>query len=146
MKKFFANKCMWYCHDGVCGCPNKDRSRRAARIGVVDVDVTWDGRCVKPDVAADIAAGRITPPLACDDAEKAGTTHFCRNAGRGYMKAVGLVNDCWSYLFSCEWCYSFSDMWFATLLFAALVPITPFVYLCVAPFVALLEGTREEGE
>ena len=72
--------------------------------------------------------------------------HFCRNAGRGYLKAVEFVNLCWSYLFSCEWCYSFSDAGFATLLLAALVPITPFVYLCVAPFVALLEGTREEEE
>ena len=70
--------------------------------------------------------------------------HFCRNAGRGYGIAVEPVNVCWSYLFSCEWCYSFRDMWFATLLLAALVPITPFVYLCVAPFVALLEGAREE--
>lgn len=72
--------------------------------------------------------------------------HFRRNAGRGYMEAVELVNACWSYLFSREWRHSFHDTWLATLLFVALVPITPFVYLCVAPFVAFLEGTREEEE
>ena len=72
MKKFFANKCRWYSPDGVCGCPNKDRGRCTARIGGVDVDVTWDGRCMQPDEAADVAAGRVTPPLACDDAEEGG--------------------------------------------------------------------------
>lgn len=72
--------------------------------------------------------------------------HFCRNAGCGYMKAVGLVNVCWSYLFSCEWYSSLGDVLLALVLFAALIPITPFVYLCVAPFVAFLEGTKEEEE
>ena len=72
--------------------------------------------------------------------------HFCRNAGCGYLKAVELVNACWSYLFSREWRRSSHEMWLATLLFAALVPVTPLVYLCIAPFAALLEGTKGEGE
>lgn len=71
---------------------------------------------------------------------------FCRNAGRGYMEAVEFVNLCWSYLFSGEWCYSFCDIWFAALLFAALVPITPFMYLCIAPFMAFFGKTKEEEE
>lgn len=72
--------------------------------------------------------------------------HFCWNAGRSYLKAVELVNACWSYLFSREWRCSSHEIWLATLLFAALVPITPLVYLCVAPFVALLRGIKGEGE
>ena len=71
---------------------------------------------------------------------------FCRNAGRGYAKSVEFVNFCWSFLFSCEWYQTPGDALLALVLFAALIPITPFVYLCVAPFVAVLEGTREEGE
>ena len=72
--------------------------------------------------------------------------HFCRNAGRGYMKSVEFVNICWQFLFSFDWCWSFGDAMLALVLFAALVPTTPFVYLCVAPFVAFLEGTKEEEE
>jgi len=71
---------------------------------------------------------------------------FLGQAKHGYMKAVELVNVCWLYLSSCEWCHSTGDMLFAFVLFAALIPITPFVYLCVAPFVAFVEGTREEEE
>lgn len=68
--------------------------------------------------------------------------HFCKNAGRGYMNAVAFVNACWSYLFSCEWCRSPGDVLPALVLLAELIPITPFTYLCVAPFVAFLEGAR----
>lgn len=72
--------------------------------------------------------------------------HFCKNAGRGYLMVVEPVNACWSYLVSCEWFHSTGDVLRAFVLLAALVPITPFAYLCVAPFVAFLEGTREEEE
>lgn len=70
---------------------------------------------------------------------------FRKNACRGYMMVVEPVNDCWSYLFSCEWRRSIGDALRAFALLGMLVPITPFAYLCVAPFVAFLEGTREEG-
>lgn len=71
--------------------------------------------------------------------------HFCRNAGRGYLKAIELVNDYWAYLFSGCWCTRhFEDTLFAALLLCVLIPVTPFVYFCVAPFVAFLEGTKEE--
>ena len=73
-------------------------------------------------------------------------THFFKNAGRGYMMIVEPVNACWSYLFSCEWHHSIGDALRAFILLAVLIPITPFAYLCVAPFVAFLEGTREEEE
>lgn len=72
--------------------------------------------------------------------------NFCRNAGRGYMMVVEPVNDIWLYLFSFKWLKSSSDALCALFLFAVLVPITPFAYLCVAPFVAFLEGTREGEE
>ena len=71
---------------------------------------------------------------------------FCKNAGRGYLMVVEPVNACWSYLVSCEWLHSTGDVLRALGLLAALVPITPFAYLCVAPFAAFLEGTREEEE
>lgn len=79
---------------------------------------------------------------------------FCRNAARGYMKAVELVNDCWRLLFgfytywSCKDVLRVSvmDVLFAFVLFVALILITPLVYLCVAPFVALLKGIKGEGE
>ena len=73
-------------------------------------------------------------------------TRFCRNAGHGYMMTVEPVNACWSYLFSREWRRSTGDALRAFVLLAVLIPITPFAYLCVAPFVAFLEGTREEEE
>jgi len=73
-------------------------------------------------------------------------TRFCRGAGRGYMMTVEPVNACWSYLFSRERRRSTGDALRALVLLAALVPITPFAYLCAAPFIAFLEGTREEGE
>ena len=69
-----------------------------------------------------------------------------KNAGRGYMTAAEPVNACWSYLFSGEWRCSTGDALRAFVLLALLVPITPFAYLCVAPFAAFLGGTREEGE
>lgn len=72
--------------------------------------------------------------------------NFWKNANNGYIKAVELINDCWSYLFSGEWYCSIGDVLLALALFAMLIPITLFAYLCVAPFVAFLEGTREEGE
>lgn len=69
-----------------------------------------------------------------------------KNAGRGYMMAVEPVNACWSYLFSREWLCSTGDALRAFILLAALIPITPFAYLCAAPFAAFLDGTREEEE
>lgn len=72
--------------------------------------------------------------------------HFCKNAGRGYMKTVEFVNICWSYLFSGVWYRSFDDVLHAIILLVVLVPVTPVVYLCVAPVVAFLEGTKEEEE
>lgn len=71
---------------------------------------------------------------------------FFRKASRGYMEAVEFVNDCWMYLFRCEWCFSLNDMLVAYLLFMALVLFSPFIYLCVAPVAAVLKGTKEEGE
>lgn len=71
---------------------------------------------------------------------------FFRNAGRGYMSVVKPVNASWALLFSREWRPSTENVLGATILLAALIPITPFAYLCVAPFVAFLEGMREEGE
>lgn len=72
--------------------------------------------------------------------------HFCKNAVRGYMMIVEPVNICWSFLFRCEWRHSTGDTLTALALLALLIPITPFAYLCAAPFVAFLEGTREEKE
>jgi hypothetical protein len=62
------------------------------------------------------------------------------------MESVEFVNVCWAYLFSCEWCHSLCDALVAYLLFLALVLFTPFVYLCVAPFMAFLAGTKGEEE
>jgi hypothetical protein len=62
--------------------------------------------------------------------------------GLGYMMSVEPVNICWSYLFSREWCHSEEEELGAIILLSALIPITPFAYLCVAPFVALLAGVR----
>lgn len=73
-------------------------------------------------------------------------TRFRKSAGRGYVTAAEPVNACWSYLSSCEWRISTGDALRALVLLAALIPITPFVYLCVAPLAALIEGTREDGE
>lgn len=71
---------------------------------------------------------------------------FCRKAGRGYMDIVEPVNDCWSYLFSCEWRCTTEDALRAIVLLVLLILITPFAYLCVAPIVAVIEGVRKEGE
>lgn len=70
--------------------------------------------------------------------------HFRENAGRGYLMVVEPVNACWSYLFSGEWRCSTGDALLAFVLLMGLILITPFAYLCVAPFVAFLEGTKEE--
>lgn len=70
----------------------------------------------------------------------------CRNAGRGYMRVVEPFNMCWAYLFSREWCHSAEDTLSAITLLAALIPSSLFAYLFVAPIVAFIEGTREEGE
>lgn len=71
---------------------------------------------------------------------------FCRNAGRGYMMIVEPFNDCWSYLFSREWCRSAEYTLSAILLLVALIPATPVAYLFVAPIVAFIEGTKEEED
>lgn len=71
---------------------------------------------------------------------------FYRNAGRGYMMIVEPFNDCWSYLFSREWCHSAEDSLSALFLLAALIPATPVAYLCVAPIAAFIEGTKEEED
>lgn len=72
--------------------------------------------------------------------------HFWKNACRGYMMIVEPFNACWSCLFSCEWRLSLNGMLVAYLLFMALMIFSPFIYLCVAPVAALLEGAKEEGE
>lgn len=73
------------------------------------------------------------------------TGNFWKNARSGYMGTVGFVSVFWAYLFSGRWCTAhFEDWLFAAMLFCLLIPLTPFVYLCVAPFVAFLEGTKEE--
>ena len=71
---------------------------------------------------------------------------FWKKAGRGYMMVVEPINDCWSYLFSCEWRCTTGDALRAIVMLVQLIIITPFAYLCVAPIVAVLEGMRKEGE
>lgn len=71
---------------------------------------------------------------------------FWKNACRGYMMIVETVNVCWAYLFRCEWRHSTRYTMNAIIILAALIPMTPFAYLFVAPIVAVIEGMREEGE
>lgn len=70
---------------------------------------------------------------------------ICRNAARGYMQTVEPFNECWSYLFICEWRRSTRDASQATILLVLLILTTPFAYLCVAPIVAFIEVMKEEG-
>lgn len=70
----------------------------------------------------------------------------CRNAGRGYLMVVEPFNICWSYLFSREWGNSAEDTLSAIALLAVLILVSPFVYLCVAPIAAFIEGTKKEED
>ena len=69
MKTFLSTRCKWCGAYGKCDCPHKDRGTRTDVIGGTVVNMTWDGNCVDEEVARQIAAGAIMPPLACDEAE-----------------------------------------------------------------------------
>jgi hypothetical protein len=71
---------------------------------------------------------------------------FRENTGRDYMMVVEFTNACWSYLFSREWCSSIGNTLRAFVLLAVLIPVTPIMYLCVAPFVTFLGGAKEEED
>jgi len=73
---------------------------------------------------------------------------FWKKSAKGYCFYASLVNLCWSYILCGEWRYSFGDLMASLALLAVLVPLTPVIYLVIAPLAALLYAADapEPGE